>query len=319
MSQTPAPAVSVIIPSYNAGEFVLQAVDSVLAQQGASFRLHEVIVVDDRSTDPASQAALRQLAGRDKVRVMTNLGRKGCPGARNFGIAASDADWIALLDADDVYLPGALEAQFAAVAANPGITWVGTDFICCDAALTPTEGAFFKARAHTARFLYADDGPWTRLPQPLADFLSCNLALPSGSLIRRDRLMGMGMFDETLGKVEDIDMWLRLALTEDYLFVRTPVVYYRIHDNSMTALEPSRAWKIHVFEKQLKLPATKPLHPLIRRRIAAFMTEEGYILRQKRDAPGLWRLFRRAWSYANVAPALPMHALRQWLGLKLGR
>ena len=99
-------SVSVVIPALNAGDFILRAIDSALSQGRV---LHEVIVVDDGSTDDTG-AVVSDISRRDaRVRLVTLPMNQGPGPARNAGFAAATGDWIAILDADDVYLPGRLD------------------------------------------------------------------------------------------------------------------------------------------------------------------------------------------------------------------
>ncbi len=102
------PRVSVVIPVFNCESSVARAIDSILAQK---FEGTEIVVVDDGSTDATPQALDRY---RDRVRVIRQENR-GSPAARNVGVEASRAQYVAFLDADDVWLPGRLEKTFAAL------------------------------------------------------------------------------------------------------------------------------------------------------------------------------------------------------------
>jgi glycosyltransferase involved in cell wall biosynthesis len=105
--------ISVIIPSWNRADRLAAALDSVRAQSVAP---HEIIVVDDGSTDNT-----RELLGRHyrDVRYIFQQ-NQGVSHARNTGITAANGDWIALLDSDDRWEPRKLERQQAAIRANPG-------------------------------------------------------------------------------------------------------------------------------------------------------------------------------------------------------
>lgn len=99
-------SVSVVIPALNAGDFIVRAIDSALSQGRL---LHEVIVVDDGSTDHTG-AVISDTSRRDaRVRLVTLPMNQGPGPARNAGFAAATGDWIAILDADDVFLPGRLD------------------------------------------------------------------------------------------------------------------------------------------------------------------------------------------------------------------
>ena len=109
------PLVSVVMPAYNAGPYIEQAIRSVLEQDYPNI---ELIVVDDGSKDGTPEA-VEALFG-DRVRVLRQ--KNGGPAAaRNLGIRASNGTLLAFLDADDVWLPGKLQAQVSYMLAHPDI------------------------------------------------------------------------------------------------------------------------------------------------------------------------------------------------------
>src|ERR1700676_3231668 len=97
------PTVSVVIPAYNAAEFLAEALDSVLAQ---TYQPLEVIVVDDGSEDETPKVVA---AYAGKVTYMRKPHGGGCGGTRNVGIRAAKGEWVAFLDADDIWKPDMLE------------------------------------------------------------------------------------------------------------------------------------------------------------------------------------------------------------------
>lgn len=111
------PSVSVIIPIYNSGKYLREAIDSVLAQRYSPL---EVLVVDDGSSDNGSELA----SGCGfPVRVMA-IPHRGHPAARNSGVGASTGDFLAFLDADDLWTANKLDIQIEAFAANPSLDLV---------------------------------------------------------------------------------------------------------------------------------------------------------------------------------------------------
>src|SRR5215467_11776579 len=104
--------ISVVIPCFRAGDKVVAAVDSVLTQSG-NCEIIEIIIIDDGSDDRETQQALRDVSLKPTVRIVRNNRRKGSAGARNTGIFAAKADWIAFLDADDWWLEGSLKVRCA--------------------------------------------------------------------------------------------------------------------------------------------------------------------------------------------------------------
>jgi succinoglycan biosynthesis protein ExoO len=119
-----AQTVSVIIPAWNAAGFVRRAIRSALSEQegalpdGTALALHEVIVIDDCSSD-ATMDVVRQLAQSEpRLKLLRNAHNLGPGGTRNAGIAAASGDWIAVLDADDAYAPGRLPRLIGAALGN---------------------------------------------------------------------------------------------------------------------------------------------------------------------------------------------------------
>ncbi|MBK8993570.1 MAG: glycosyltransferase family 2 protein, partial [Gammaproteobacteria bacterium] len=111
--------VSVVIPAYNAAAFIERAVDSVLTQ---SYRSREVLVVNDGSTDRTGEVLARYGSA---IRVIDQP-NGGLSSARNRGIREARGEFVALLDADDRWLPEKLERQVQAMVADPGIGFCST-------------------------------------------------------------------------------------------------------------------------------------------------------------------------------------------------
>ena len=188
------PAVSVIIPVYCASRDIPVALASVFAQ---TFTNLEVIVVDDGSPDAADlKAALEPF--RSRLRFIEQPNR-GAGAARNAGIRASHGRFVAFLDADDRWMPEFLARQIACLEANRGCA-----LVYCDALIsgeTPLAGRRFMETAPS-------NGEVTLLSLIRQE---CNIAL-STVVMRRRPLVAAGLFDETLRRGQDFELWLRLAL-----------------------------------------------------------------------------------------------------------
>jgi len=116
-----APRVSAVVPAYNVRGWLRAAVESLLAQTCAD---HEVIVVDDASTDRSTDV-LADLAD-PRLRIVRHHANHGLPGARNTGLALARGAYLALLDADDLARPRRFERQVALLEARPAVGLVGT-------------------------------------------------------------------------------------------------------------------------------------------------------------------------------------------------
>lgn len=188
------PIVSVVIPIFNGAPFVAKAVESILAQGITGV---EIIVVDDGSTD-GTQAVLAELATTAGI-VWFQQDHGGPARSRNRGISEASGEFIALLDCDDVWLPGKLEAQLAIMRARPEVGVVHTDYEVVDEEGRVEE----RARARHSQ-------------EPLVRaFAGGHTALPSTLLMRRSVLDQVGALDPDLYGSEDSDLTIRLhAVTE---------------------------------------------------------------------------------------------------------
>jgi len=210
----PREQVSAVIPTYNYGRFVVEAVESALGQSWPV----EVIVVDDGSFDDTRQ----RLAGYgDRIRYIYQENR-GLSAARNTGIRAARGEWVAFLDADDVWHRDKTAVQLNAAARAGEFDLVGS-----------------PGRTEPLPEQLPPDPPVR--PLTVRDFLLSTPINASTAIVRRRCFDEVGFFDETLRSVEDRDMWLRLCAHYDALQVQSPCMTYRTHDQQMSR----RASRMH--------------------------------------------------------------------------
>jgi teichuronic acid biosynthesis glycosyltransferase TuaG len=205
------PLVSVIIPSYNYGRFVTQAVDSALAQTYANV---EVIVVDDGSTDD-TRARLAPYGDRIRYIYQEN---QGLSAARNTGIRHATGEWIAFLDSDDTWHPRKTEIQLAVAAQYPEVSL----FASGECTELPEKWPDVGATSEHARTFIT-----------LEDLAVKSYFKPSSVMLRRDCLQSDAPFDTALKSVEDRDLWIRIAANGGLVRIDLPLIYYRIHGSSM--------------------------------------------------------------------------------------
>ena len=228
------PAVSVVIPAYNAAWCVGKAIDSVLAQD---YRDFEVIVVNDGSTDDT--AAILATYG-DAIRVVQQS-NGGLSSARNAGIRESRGEFVAFLDADDWWLPGKLAKQMALMQTRPELGFTSTT-----ARVEDPEGRLVNVWACAqwqGSFL-------VHLFGSNADVAGSGSAV----IARRALFDQVGGFDESLRSLEDIDMWMRLAAAANYACLEEPLAVILKRPGSMSRnLEVMRDAAIRVMQKNRKL------------------------------------------------------------------
>lgn len=224
----------VVVPAHNAGRFLGATLQSVALQHVLP---RSVIVVDDRSTDDTAAVAVAcatDYADFLPIRLLHNPGPRGPSAARNLAIRRSDAEFIALLDADDLLAPTHHQLLLSAVRSAPDIVASFGD---------STE---FNARGETLRSQFAKSGVGDRPASALAPgiftpvggmftaLLAAGVFGTSACIIRRQAALDAGLFDETLRFGEDTDLFLRLALAGRFAFTRATVMHKREHDTNLT-------------------------------------------------------------------------------------
>jgi glycosyltransferase involved in cell wall biosynthesis len=219
MSVSPV-RVSAVVPAYNAARTIARTLESALTQTISDL---EVIVVDDGSTD-----ATREIVkGFDDPRVhLVSQENAGVASARNTGVAHCRGEWVAFLDADDIWLPNKLQRQLELMAAEPGCMASQGSAYFVDDELRP-----MKLR-HCVP-----------VENPLLTFLRFqNLPNAASSwIVRRKLLDQIGGFDPELVILEDWEFSLRLARYAKPLCIDEPLTLYRVHPGNR-----SRDLDIHI-------------------------------------------------------------------------
>jgi glycosyltransferase involved in cell wall biosynthesis len=244
------PRVSVVIPAYNASSFIDETLASIFAQTVQDI---ETVVVDDGSTD---DTCARVLTYGARVRLVAG-GRAGAAGARNVGVAASGSDWVAFLDADDVWEPDKLERQLAE-AARTSAALISTDrYNVGDRGALPLVQSAIQS--------LVDGDAFERL-------LLGNVITTSSVLLRRSVFDAVGGFstEPDVLYAEDWDLWLRIAHDHQLAACHTPLVSYRHHRLGMSH-QPRRISdaRCRVIARALDLPRGRALSPATRRDIWA--------------------------------------------------
>lgn len=226
------PQVSVVIPAYNAMKFLPATISSVLAQ---TYRDFEVLVINDGSSDNTAEWVTEQQQKDQRIKLISQE-NKGLAGARNTGIKNASAEYIAFLDADDLWDQTKLAKQVTCLAQNSqaGLVYNWVALIDEDGIVT---GRLFKSNA--------SGDIWQELTQ--TNFVGCG----SVAMVHRCCFQKCGLFDENLGSyVEDWDMWLRIASDYNFAVIPEALVYYRQHSASASKNWEAMAKSYHlVIEK----------------------------------------------------------------------
>lgn len=220
VKETTSNLVSVVMPAYNCDRFIGAAIESVLGQTHTS---HEVIVVDDGSTDNTVQIVK---GFGDKVKLIEQS-HSGLPAvARNRAIAASTGGYIAFLDADDLWEPEKLARQIAIFEQHPDV-----GLVCGNAYHLRPEISDKK----TDLYLKPRQGSSGSV---MGDLLRDNFVITSTVMVERELLDQTGFFCEEpwARAIEDYDLWLRAAAMSQLFYLDMPLAVYRDQTDSIRHL-----------------------------------------------------------------------------------
>jgi glycosyltransferase involved in cell wall biosynthesis len=270
------PRVSVIVPVWNRPVFVRQAIDSALAQECPGG--FEIVVVDDGSTDETPSVLASY---GDRIRVVRQQ-NGGVARARNAGIAAARGDYLALLDSDDVWLPGKLVAQVALLDANPDAGFAHSDV-----------DEFFETDA---------DRRWSRRPEILSGdvlrpLLRRNFVHTMTVMLRRRAIEEAGEFDPRYPPCEDWDLWLRIAERRQIVGDPRAWVRTRVHEGGISAdpiVVSTQACDLLAAAAARLAAAKSPLAGFARRQASRWCVKLGRRLARARRADEAEAAFSRA-------------------------
>ena len=239
-ARTP-PAVTVVIPAYNAARFIREALDSVLAQTVTDY---EVIVVDDGSRD--REALERILVEHPLPIVYLSQENRGVSAARNAAIRIARGEFYAQLDADDQWTPDYLEVQLGILRAHPQAALMYPNATIIREG-SPGGFEFMKICPSEGEVTFAS------LLREQCVVMTCVTA-------RLDAIRRAGLFDERLRGCEDFDLWLRLVMRgERILYHRQLLARYRRHEESLSS---DGVWmQRHLLLVLAKCAATADLGP----------------------------------------------------------
>lgn len=214
---------SVIIPVYNGEAFISRAVESVLSQTVAA---HEIIVINDGSKD-RTEEILKGFGNKIRFKTIAN---GGVSNARNQGLAMATGDWVAFLDADDIWNKEKLARHEQFVSRYPQV-----GFSCCNYLIYDP---FLGREVEHFKVL---EGYPVAFNEPLRgeDMLRLLVALnfvgtASTVLMRKDVFDRTGHFNTSYRQAEDFELWMRAAMVTDFVILSEVLVEKKTHETNLT-------------------------------------------------------------------------------------
>lgn len=229
--------VTALIPTYNCAAYVADAVESVLAQ---TYPVHEILVVDDGSTDHTAEVLARF---GDRIRYIRQV-NAGPPAARNTGISQATGDFIALLDSDDLWVPEKLRLQMEYFDQHPACGLVYSDMKTFD------QTGIIEESVKASRNLTLPSG------SIFSQLWAETLFQTSSVVIRKECFDTAGLFDTMLRMGDDYEIFLRIARHYEFGCVDQPLVLYRQHPTQGTRswgkqLQQNQPWEFLVLKRVL--------------------------------------------------------------------
>jgi len=206
------PKISVIMPAYNAEQYIGEAMDSILGQTFGDF---EFIILNDCSTDRTEEIILSY--DDPRIVYLKNENNLGVAATLNRGLEMARGEYIARMDADDISLPQRFEKQIAYLDAHPEVAVLGTNIEIFNENGTISEGWF------------TTDPAQMRVDM----FFACGLAHPS-VMMRTAAIRDLGGYDPAYNGLEDYELWCRVLERHEITTLPELLLRYRKHSGQVT-------------------------------------------------------------------------------------
>lgn len=288
------PTISVVIPAYNAEHTILETIASVQQQTFSDF---ELIVINDGSTDRTLE--LLQNVEDERLKIFS-YENGGLSVARNRGITHATGEFIAFLDADDLWTPDKLELQLTALQqhSEAGIAYSWTNYV-------DEQGKLLDTGVHL--FFEGD---------VQAELLVNNfIASGSNPLIRRRAIESVGEFDPTCAGCADWDYWLRLSAKWSFVVVPKHQILYRQSSSSMSSkVKLMEEAGFRVVEKAFQ--AAPPELQALKNRSLAWIYQycaQQYLQRSTNNIDGINQAGQKLWMAIRLYPKILLETYGQSL------
>lgn len=276
--------VSIVTPSYNQSFFLEETILSVLGQENVSI---EYIIIDGGSTDGSVEIIEKYAEG---LAWWVSERDSGQAEAINKGLAGSTGEFVAWLNSDDLYLPGAVAQAAAVLEANPEVGFVFGDAITID-----TQGK------HLNKLAFGDWG--------LSELMAFRIICQPAVFMRRSVLEQVGYLDTTYHYMLDHQLWLRLARVAPIRHVSSTWAAARHHPEAKNVAQPAGFSRetLRILEWMQDQPDLAPLVASNRRRVeaGAYRLNARYLLDGGLPGPALG-------AYGNALVRSPGFALQHW-------
>lgn len=293
------PLVTVVIPTYNCAQYIGETLKSVLSQEYSRL---EVIVVDDGSTDNTKDVVKTFDSNRVTYLYQANSG--GPSGPRNKGIQQARGRYIALIDSDDIMLPGKIERAVRMLGQEPQLGLVFTDFVRFDEMIGQYPGAFLDTYHYFSKLSkkQVEESEYIIRAEAAYDgLISENYIGLSGVVMPKEVFSRIGVFDESISGPEDYDMWLRITSAYDIGFIDMIGHRYRVRSGGITGRGDAKLVPqgIRVMQKQLSKCLPDSTRKKVHGKLARYYFALGYCHQLSEEMAVARRYYLRSLSEAH--------------------
>lgn len=220
--------ISAVVPTYNNAEYIADAINSILTQ---THPVDEIIIIDDGSTD--NTEAIIDAITKKTAHKITYIKQEnqGPSSARNRGVEAANGDWLAFLDADDIWTPDKIALQVEALEREPLLKLIAADMCEIDQQGKPLVESVLAKHQLLEKFQALSGKP---VPNALNALLTKNF-IPTGTVLaNRAIVIAAGGFNTHIRFGEDLELWAKIAADHPITCLPTVMMHRRQHDNNAT-------------------------------------------------------------------------------------
>ncbi len=308
MSSERSPKISVVIPTFNAAQYLPAAIESVLNQD---YKNVEILVVDDGSSDDTASVVGRYGKFVEYIRLENNGGGPARP--RNIGIRAASGDYIALFDSDDLMLPGKLKEEAEFLIEFKDVPLLFTNFRNFTSEDEPALPDFLSD--HTD-FQAMPKIPlkknWYRLTSSLAyETLIPDTYIGTSSVMFRKRLVDeIGYFDESLGNSDDVEFFFRASRRFDIGYINQVFHRRRLHAKNISSRPKALEARLSVYSRQIPITKSAKARRDLGIILSKILFSIGYLERRRGERVRALRYYLRSWSHFKSNPRIWVSVLR---------
>jgi len=317
------PRVSVIIPTYNCGQYICETLNSVIEQ---AYEDYEIIIIDSSSTDNTKELIERYInKSPEKIKYFYQESA-GVAAARNKGLREAKGEFIAFLDGDDIWLTKKLGWQIKIMEENPEVAMLSTDveMFNQDSLIKPSMWRFnYTEENRSLRWeiiqkQFNDSSIIKRnLPH---DLLFDNVVITSSVIVRRKCLDQVGYFDTSFSIAEDYDLWVRISEVFPIIYFNKVTARYRYREDGLSGERELRKAKYDEFNGMVheKLIKRHPdLRDTLKERIYLEYREASWRYLINLDLKKARLLAIRSIRYNKLQPKLYLYILFSFMSTKV--